>query len=361
MKKDRWIIALIAGLISALLLGVGYGVANYFVNFKEVSYLAGLFLLPLMMVLLLLLRSQEMSFFFLNLHPEKTEHKNSTIIKELVIHLPYFLIVLGLGTLLMALARPQLNEKNWSEKETEGIEIMLTLDVSTSMLAEDLRPNRLEASKNIAQEFIASRPNDKIGISLYAGEAFLQCPSTTDHPTLFESFKTIVPNRVEDGTSIGAGLAQSLSSLKASETKSKIIILLTDGVNNVPAAISPLNGAEIAKTLGIRIYTIGVGSKGEAPYPTYFMGRKIMQSMPVEIDEDLLKDIAKITGGRYFRATDNKSLKEVYADIDQMEKQFMKVTQYSKAPEAFHYFLYLSFALFATALLCSKLLTPNLI
>lgn len=254
-------------------------------------------------------------------------------------HLPFVCRMIAFSLLVVALARPQ-TTNSWNTSTTEGIDIVLSLDISTSMLAEDLRPNRIEAAKDVAASFINGRPTDNIGLVIFAGESFTQCPLTTDHAVLLNLLKDIHCNMIEDGTAIGHGLATSVSRLKDSQAISKVIILLTDGTNN-RGEIAPVTAAEIARTYGIRVYTVGVGTKGEAPYPFPSpMGGVRYQNIPVEIDENVLTQIAQITGGLYFRATNNKALKEIYAEIDQMEKTKMSIQEYSKKQEE-----YLRFAL----------------
>ena len=223
----------------------------------------------------------------------------------------------------------------------------VAVDVSTSMLAEDLKPNRIEAAKEVAAEFINGRPNDNIGLTIFAGEAFTQCPLTVDHGVLLNLFKNInceMAQRglIDDGTAIGMGLANAVSRLKESKAKSKVVILLTDGVNN-RGDISPLTAAEIAKQFGIRVYTIGVGTNGTAPYPMpTYAGVQYVQ-MPVEIDESVLTQIAATTEGNYFRATSNSKLKEVYQEIDKLEKTKLNVKEFSKREEAYHVFALIAF------------------
>ena len=251
-------------------------------------------------------------------------------------HIVFVFEVLAIALLIVALARPQ-STNSWENSTTEGIDIVLAIDISGSMLAEDFKPNRLEASKNVAIKFIQGRPHDKIGLVVYAGESFTQCPLTTDHATLINLFKGIKNGMIEDGTTIGEGLATAISRLKESTAKSKVIILITDGVNTT-GDISPMTAAEIARTFGIRVYTIGVGSKGTAPYPaTDFFGRKVYKQIEVEIDEETLKDIARLTGGEYFRATGNTKLKQVYKEIDKLEKSKIEVKEYSKKQEEYLY------------------------
>ena len=258
-----------------------------------------------------------------------------------------------IALVIVILARPQ-STNSWQNSSTEGIDIMMAIDISSSMLAQDLRPNRLEAAKNVAAAFINGRPNDNIGLVVFSAESFTQCPLTTDHAILLNLFKNIQSGMIEDGTAIGLGLANAVSRIKDSQAKSKVIILLTDGSNN-RGEIAPVTAAEIAKTFGIRVYTIGVGTKGEAPYPFRLPGGMIQtQMIPVDIDEPTLKQIATTTGGQYFRATDNASLKEIYSEIDQMEKTKISVREYSKKQEE-----YKNIALLLLALLLLELLLKH--
>ena len=248
--------------------------------------------------------------------------------KLYLLHAPFLLRIAAFVMIVLVLARPQTTD-NWQNTEIEGIDIMLSVDVSTSMLAEDLKPNRLEAAKKVAAEFINGRPNDNIGLTIFAGEAFTQCPLTIDHAVLlnlFNSIKGDIAQRglIEDGTAIGMGLANSISRLKDSKAKSKVIILLTDGSNN-RGDISPLTAAEIAKQFGIRVYTIGVGTNGTAPYPMPTYAGIQYVNVPVEIDEQTLIQIAGTTNGNYFRATSNSKLEEVYREIDKLEKTKLNV------------------------------------
>jgi Ca-activated chloride channel family protein len=246
----------------------------------------------------------------------------------------FFLRILSLSALILAIARPQ-TSYSWQNISEEGIDIVLALDISGSMLAEDLKPNRLEASKNVAIDFILERPNDRIGLVVYSGESFTQCPITTDHAVLVNLFKDIRNGMIEDGTAIGMGLSNAVNRLKDSEAKSKVIILLTDGFNTT-GVIPPLTAAEIAKAFNIRVYTIGVGTNGEAPYPAKdIFGRTQYQYVPVKIDEKTMKEIADITGGNYFRATNNQKLKLIYEEIDELEKSKTQVTEYRKKNEVF--------------------------
>ncbi|ERI86120.1 von Willebrand factor type A domain protein [Bacteroides pyogenes F0041] len=261
--------------------------------------------------------------------------------KNYLLHTPFILRVLAFIFIILVLARPQTTNK-WQNSEIEGIDIMLAIDVSTSMLAEDLKPNRLEAAKDVAAEFVNGRANDNIGITLFAGESFTQCPLTVDHSVLSDIIHNIKCGLIEDGTAIGMGIANAVTRLKDSKAKSKVIILLTDGTNN-KGDISPLTAAEIAKSFGIRIYTIGVGTNGVAPYP-YPMGNTVQYvNMPVEIDERTLTQIAGTTEGNYFRATSNTKLKEVYTEIDKLEKTKLNVKEYNKREEEYRWFALAAF------------------
>ena len=243
--------------------------------------------------------------------------------------------------LVLVLARPQ-TSNSWKNKSVEGIDIMLAMDVSTSMLAEDLKPNRIEAAKAVASEFIIGRPNDNIGLSIFAGEAFTQCPMTTDHTSLLnllQNVRTDIAARglISDGTAIGMGLANAVTRLKASKAKSKVVILLTDGSNNM-GDISPMTAAEIAQSLGIRVYTIGVGTNKVAPYPMPVAGGVQYVNMPVGIDTKMLADIAAATEGDFYRATNTAELKNIYKEIDRLEKSKLNVKKFSKRYEAYQPF-----------------------
>ena len=267
-------------------------------------------------------------------------------------HVPFLLRMVLIALLIMVLARPQ-STNSWQNSSTEGIDIMLAMDISSSMLAQDLKPNRLEAAKDVAASFINGRQNDNIGLVVFAAESFTQCPLTTDHTVLLNLFKDIQPGIIQDGTSIGLGLANAVSRIKDSQAKSKVIILLTDGVNNA-GEIAPVTASEIAKTFGVRVYTIGVGTQGEAPYPFQTAFGIQYQNVPVEIDEPTLKQIAATTGGQYFRATDNASLKAIYEEIDQMEKTKISVQEFSKKQEE-----YMQWSLLVLLLLLVEVLLKN--
>lgn len=240
---------------------------------------------------------------------------------------------LAISLLIVSLARPQTSSSK-QNMTIEGIDIVLSLDVSGSMLARDLKPDRLEASKEVAAEFIQNRPNDRIGLVIFSGETFTQVPLTTDHSVLRNMFKDIKSGMIEDGTAIGDGLATAVSRLRDSKAISKVVILLTDGVNNA-GSVDPMTAAEIAKVFGIRVYTIGVGSYGTAPYPVQTPFGIQLRDMKVEIDEALLQNIAKQTDGRYFRATSNQKLEDVYKEIDQLERSKIDVTEFKRKHEEF--------------------------
>lgn len=261
--------------------------------------------------------------------------------KVVLMPVQQILRIVAFVLIVIVLARPQ-TSNSWKNKSVEGIDIMLAIDVSTSMLAEDLKPNRLEAAKQVAAEFIAGRPDDNIGLSIFAGEAFTQCPMTTDHSSLLnllQNVRTDIAARgmIQDGTAIGMGLANAVSRLKDSKAKSKVVILLTDGSNNM-GDLSPMTSAEIAKSLGIRVYTIGVGTNKVAPYPMPVAGGVQYVNIPVEIDSKTLSDIASATDGDYYRATNTSELHKIYKEIDQMEKSKLNVKKFSKKYEAYQPF-----------------------
>lgn len=273
-----------------------------------------------------------------------------------LMHLPFLLRLVLMGLVVCILARPQ-SKHSWSNTDVEGIDIMLAVDVSTSMLAQDFKPNRVEALKEIAQRFIEKRPNDNIGLTLFAGEAYTQCPLTADHTVLMNLYNGVDCNMaargvIDDGTAIGDGIMNAVLRLKDSEAKSKVIILLTDGVNN-SGNISPVTAAEIAKKYNIRIYTIGIGRNGMAPYPLPTGGTAML---PVEIDEQTMTKISTETGGQYFRAQKNAELDAIYQDIDQMERTKFNVKQISRRGE-----LYRPVALVALVVLLLEILLRTLV
>ncbi|MBF1054768.1 MAG: VWA domain-containing protein [Prevotellaceae bacterium] len=275
-------------------------------------------------------------------------------------HVPMLLRCIVYILIVFALARPQ-THNSWNNKTVEGIDIMLAMDVSTSMLAEDLKPNRMEAAKEVASEFISGRPSDNIGLTIFAGEAFTQCPMTVDHTSLLnllQNVRTDIASRglIQDGTAIGMGLANAITRLKNSKTKSKVIILLTDGSNNM-GDISPMTAAQIAQSLGVRVYTIAVGTNKIAPYPMPIGGTIQYVNIPVDIDTKTLKNIASVTDGNFYRATNTNELKQIYRDIDKLEKTKMKVKKYSKHNEVYQLFVFAAFIfLFLEILLRNTLL-----
>lgn len=255
--------------------------------------------------------------------------------------LPFAAGILGTGLLIIALARPQSADK-WQNVEREGIDIVISMDISASMLAKDLRPDRLEASKRVAMSFIDGRPNDRIGLVVFEGEAFTQCPITTDHRILKELFTEARSGLIDGGTAVGSGLATALNRLRESEAKSKVVILLTDGVSNA-GTIQPNDAALIAEQLGIRVYTIGVGTRGKAlsPVARYATGQYRYDYVDVEIDEPTMRGMAERTGGRYFRATDERKLREIYAEIDRLERTRVKVTEHRSMHEEYPPFAFI--------------------
>jgi Ca-activated chloride channel family protein len=259
-------------------------------------------------------------------------------------HALFVLRALAFALLVIAMARPQ-RSNQWESVTTEGIDIVMALDISGSMLAQDFKPDRLEAAKRVATQFIAGRPDDRIGLVVFSGESFTQCPLTTDHTSLVNLFNSVHSGMIEDGTAIGLGLANAVNRIKDSDAISKVVILLTDGVNN-RGSIDPPTAADIAKRFGIRVYTIGVGSHGMAPYPVQTPFGTELQDMPTEIDEELLRNIATMTDGQYFRATDNEALVKVYEQIDRLEKSKISVQEHHKKSEE-----YLWFAMIAVILL----------
>ena len=273
-----------------------------------------------------------------------------------LMHLPFLLRIILISLVVCILARPQ-SRHSWSNTDVEGIDIMLAVDVSTSMLAQDFKPNRVEALKEIAQRFIEKRPNDNMGLTMFAGEAYTQCPLTTDHTVLMNLYNSVDCNMaargiIDDGTAIGDGIMNAILRLKESQAKSKVIILLTDGVNN-SGNISPQTAAEIAKKYGIRIYTIGIGRNGMAPYPLPTGGTAML---PVEIDEETMTKISTETGGQYFRAQKNAELDAIYQDIDKMERTKFNVKQFSRRGE-----LYQPFAIAALVVLLLEILLRTVV
>ena len=309
-----------------------------FFQYPKVLYLL-LILLP--MIALYLWREKKGKYPYLSVSsitPWKAGSKGG--IKKYLRHIPFILRCLAVTTLILAIARPK-SSSSFDKYSSEGIDIVLDLDVSSSMLAMDFKPNRINAAKDIAAQFIAQRPADRMALVVFAGESYTQCPLTTDRATLINMLKDIDVGAIDDGTAIGNGLATAVSRLKESDAKSKVVILLTDGENNA-GEVTPAMAAEIAETYGVRVYTIGVGAMGEAPYPfpAQYGG---VQMVPVEIDEPLLQEIASRTGGKYFRATDNTKLLEIYNEINKMEKSILQVESVAQYKELFFYFAMVAF------------------
>ncbi len=273
--------------------------------------------------------------------------------KERFRHLPFILRLLVIGLLLVGMARPRTTSRG-ENVFTEGIDIVLLFDISGSMLAEDLRPNRIEAARKVMMDFIDGRTNDRIGLVIFSGESFTQCPMTLDYRVLKTQLAAVKQGLIEDGTAIGMGIAQGVNRLKDSKTKSKVIILLTDGVNN-RGEIDPLTATQLAQTFGIRLYTIGVGTnQGEAPFPVQTPFGTRYQNMPVDVDDKTLTKIAEMTGGQYFRATNNRTLKNIYDEIDEMEKTRIEVRAYRSYTELFYDWVWIGLIGLALELLISQ-------
>lgn len=322
------------------------------ITFAEPLFLYLLFVVPVMVTFYIV--KQQKATPSLRMPGLQPFANTENTFRHYLRHILFAFRTIGIALLIIVLARPQSNDK-YQNVSTEGIDIVLALDISGSMLARDFKPDRLEASKNVATEFISGRPYDRMGLVVFSGESFTQCPLTTDHAVLVNLLREIQSGMIEDGTAIGMGLATAINRIKDSEAKSKVIILLTDGVNN-RGEIAPVTAAGIAKTYGIRVYTIGVGTQGLAPYPVQTPFGVQYQEMPVEIDEPVLKDIAGSTGGKYFRATDNDKLVQVYREIDKLEKSKIDVRQFNRKEEK-----YLIPALIALCLLIGEILIRNTI
>lgn len=304
-----------------------------------------LLIIPLVVWYIMTLRHMQASF---KLSSTKAFEGLSPSWRVRLRHLPFILRTLSIALIIIVIARPQ-SVTSFEKSKSEGIDIVIALDVSGSMLAQDFEPNRLVAAKEVASEFVASRENDNIGLVVFSGESFTQCPLTTDRRVLLNLIRQIDFGMIEDGTAIGLGLANSVNRLKDSKAKSKVIILLTDGTNN-RGQIAPLTAAELAKEYNIRVYTIGVGTLGLVPVPVA-PGSMMTQMMRADIDEKTLTEIAAITGGEYFRATDNNSLKTIYDNIDKMEKDLISVSQVTRRKE-----LFFPFAIAALFLIVSELI-----
>ncbi len=317
------------------------------ITFSDPGYLYLLLLIPAIIAFYILKQRKAFASFRMpGLNPLS---KSGTTIRNYLQNVLFGARITAVALLIIVLARPQSTDK-FQDVSTEGIDIMLALDISGSMLARDFKPDRLEASKDVATEFISGRPYDRIGLVVFSGESFTQCPLTTDHAVLINLLREIQSGMIEDGTAIGMGLANAVNRIKDSEAKSKVIILLTDGINN-RGEVAPATAAGIAKTFGVRVYTIGVGTMGTAPYPVQTPFGTQYQNMPVEIDEAILKEIAQTTGGKYFRATDNDKLVQVYGEIDKLEKSKIDVRQFSRKEEKYLIPAIIAFFILAVELL----------
>lgn len=300
-------------------------------NFEYPAFLYLLFLIPVLAcVYIFRLLKREPGIFFSSF---SALSQYRPTIRQRFIHLPFLLRMLALSALVVVMARPRSSSQG-QNVSTEGIDIVISFDISGSMLAEDLKPNRIEAAKKVAHDFISGRQTDRIGLVVFGGESFTQCPLTTDHGVLKNLLGSVRNNMLADGTALGEGLATAVARIKDSDAKSKVIILMTDGVNN-SGSIAPITAAEIAKSFDIRVYTIGVGTIGMAPYPFKTPFGTQYQDVEVQIDEPTMKEIADMTGGKYFRATNTQKLKGIYAEIDRMEKTKIEVTEFSRFAEAF--------------------------
>jgi len=311
-------------------------------TFADPGFLYLLLIIPAITAFYII--KQHNAFASIRMPGLKPLEKSGNTIRNYLQHILFGMRMAAVILIIIVLARPQTSNK-FQDVSTEGIDIMLALDISGSMLARDFKPDRLEASKNVATEFISGRPYDRIGLVVFSGESFTQCPLTTDHAVLINLLREIESGMIEDGTAIGMGLANAVNRIKDSDAKSKVIILLTDGINN-RGEIAPATAAGIAKTFGVRVYTIGVGTQGTAPYPVQTPFGTQYQNMPVEIDEAILKDIAGMTGGKYFRATDNDKLVQVYAEIDKLEKSKIDVRQFIRKDEKYLIPAIIAFCLF---------------
>ncbi len=301
------------------------------ITFSQPGYFWLLVLIPLMLLYEWKLRGKTLSQIrFPGLAPFRDKHRT---LREYMRSVPFLLRISAVALLAVALARPQSTSRG-ENVTSEGISIVLAMDISSSMLAEDLRPNRIEAAKKVALDFIDGRPTDLVGLVIFSGESFTQCPITSDHGVLKNMMSEIRSGLLEDGTAIGEGLATAIARLKDSPAKSKVIILLTDGVNNA-GSIAPLTAGEIARTFGIRVYTIGVGRNGMAPYPMKTPFGTQYTNMEVQIDEEVLKQISGATDASYFRATDNSKLREIYDEINKMEKTKVEITEFQRHSEEY--------------------------
>jgi Ca-activated chloride channel family protein len=313
-------------------------------------------LIPFLIIIFTITKYNKYSTFKVSKYNFKHIH---TTLKLRLFPLMSILRYTALAFIIIALARPQNTQVN-EIINSEGYDIVLSMDISGSMLAQDFKPNRIEAAKKVALDFVLFRPGDRIGLVIFSGESFSQCPLTTDKNILTEQIHQIRSGLLEDGTAIGMGLATAVDRLRDSKSKSKIIILMTDGVNNI-GLIDPITALEIAKAYKIRVYTIGVGSMGTAPYPVQDpLGNTQMQNMPVQIDEELMRKISKETGGKYYRATDNNVLKNVFGEIDKLEKSKIEIDSYKKHMDLFPFYLFIALTLLIVEFLLRFLYFKNL-
>lgn len=352
MSKERAISLILLLLANGLILAT-FILYRAFFDFADVEFLWALLLVPLLSAYHVMKGgSQHSDLKFSSL----SRFVNAGLPwKILLKELTFALKMLGIACLIIALARPQ-DSRSWEDRKAEGIDIIIALDISASMLAQDFKPNRLEASKEVATEFINARQDDRIGLVIYEGESFTQVPLTTDHTILKRMFSQVRTGLLEGGTAIGMGLATAVSRLKESEAKSKVVILLSDG-ENTAGAIQPLDAAQIAQTFGIRVYTIGVGTKGFARGPVGIRnGQYVYDRVEVKIDEETLSEMATLTGGQYFRATTKTSLEAIYKEIDRLEKTRINVTEYSKKTERYFYPTLIGLVLILVDLLVTRLL-----
>jgi len=308
---------------------------SYFndIQFAEKHWFWLMLILPVMIVWYILrLKKMEGEFNFSSFTLFKGIKSSA---KAKLRHSLFLLRLISLGLLIAALARPQ-SRSSWKDSKTEGIDIVISMDISPSMLAKDFKPNRLSAAKDVLADFIDARPNDRIGLVIFGGVAFTQCPLTTDHKVLKNMIPAIKVGMVDDGTAIGLGLATAVGRIKESKAKSKVVILISDGVSNM-GEIAPLTAAELAKTYGVRVYCIGVGSRGKAltPIARYTQDEYEYDYVDVEIDEKVMGEISDMTGGKYFRATNKESLKNVYMEIDKMEKTIISEKSFTNKAEHF--------------------------
>jgi Ca-activated chloride channel family protein len=312
------------------------------INFAQPAYLFLLIIIPILIWWYVKgVRNQQLTLPFPGLKWISTIKPS---FRQRMVHLPFILRMVGVFFLIIAIARPQLSNR-WRKVQTEGIDIVMAMDISSSMLALDFKPNRLEAAKDVAAEFIQGCPDDRIGLVVFSSECFTQCPLTTDHNVLLNLFSGVKSGMIEDGTAIGVGLSTAVNRLRFSAAKSKVVVLLTDGENNA-GSIAPLTAAELAKKYSVRVYTIGIGTRGTAPYPVQSQFGIQYQNMPVSIDEPLLQQMAESTGGKYFRATNKEKLRDIYSEIDKLEKTKVEIQENARLHED-----YVPFGLLALFLL----------